>query len=82
MFSSLRIEGALPERLGLGGPKRLVLGSDLRGPANPTPLSHPVTYVVSTVPSVTLAVTTGAKRYQVVHHIVTEPAPGVHVMDL
>jgi hypothetical protein len=34
------------------------------------------------VPSVTFAVTTDAKRNQVVHQIVAEPAPGVHVMDL
>jgi hypothetical protein len=33
-------------------------------------------------PSVTFAVTTDAKRNQVVHHIATEPAPGFHVMDL
>ena len=33
------------------------------------------------VPSVTFAVTTDAKRNQVVHHIVAEPAPGFHVMD-
>ncbi len=33
-------------------------------------------------PSVTFAVTTDAKRNQVVHHIITEPAPGFHVMDL
>jgi hypothetical protein len=33
-------------------------------------------------PSVTFAVTTGAKRNQVVHHIVTTLAPGFHVMDL
>src|SRR5437016_5005901 len=33
-------------------------------------------------PSVTLPVTTSAKRHQVVYHIVTEPAPGLHVMDL
>jgi len=33
-------------------------------------------------PSVTLAMTTCAKRYQVLHHIVTEPAPGSHMMDL
>jgi hypothetical protein len=33
-------------------------------------------------PSVTFAVTTDAKRYQVVHHIVTKPAPRFHVMDL
>jgi len=30
----------------------------------------------------TFAVTTDAKRDQVVHHIITEPAPRVHVMDL
>ncbi len=30
----------------------------------------------------TFAMTTGAKRDQVVHHIITKPAPGVHVMDL
>ena len=33
-------------------------------------------------PSVTLPVTASAKRYQVVCHIVTEPTPGLHVMDL
>ena len=33
-------------------------------------------------PSVTLAVTTGAKRNQVVHPIVTKLAPRFHVMDL
>lgn len=33
-------------------------------------------------PSVTLSVTTSAKRHQVVYDIVTEPAPGFHVMDL
>ncbi len=32
-------------------------------------------------PSVTLAVTTDAKRNQVVHHIVTELAPGLHVVN-
>src|SRR5713226_4628875 len=32
--------------------------------------------------SVTFAVTTDAKSYQVVHHIVTEPAPTFYVMDL
>jgi hypothetical protein len=32
-------------------------------------------------PAVTLAVTTDAKRNQVVHHIVTEPAPGFYMMD-
>ena len=26
--------------------------------------------------------TTDTKRYQVLHHIVTEPAPGFHVMNL
>ena len=30
---------------------------------------------------VTFAVTTGAKRYQVVYHIGTKPAPWSHVMD-
>jgi hypothetical protein len=30
----------------------------------------------------TFAVTTDAKRNQIVHDIVTEPAPGFHVMDL
>src|SRR5947209_15606136 len=35
-----------------------------------------------TAPSVTFAVTTHAKCNQVVHHIITEPAPGFHVMDL
>ncbi len=34
------------------------------------------------VPSVTFAVTTDAKRNQVVHDIVSEMAPGFHVMDL
>jgi len=33
-------------------------------------------------PSVTFPVTTSAKRYQVVYHIVAELAPGLHVMDL
>ena len=33
-------------------------------------------------PSVTFAVTTGAKRNQVVHHIATELAPAFYVMDL
>src|SRR5882762_8018785 len=33
-------------------------------------------------PSVTFPMTPDAKRNQVVHHIITEPAPGVHVMDL
>jgi len=33
-------------------------------------------------PSVTVAVTTDAKRNQVVHHVITKPAPGVHMMDL
>ena len=33
-------------------------------------------------PSVTFAVTTEAKRYQVLHHIVTESAPGFQVMNL
>ena len=33
-------------------------------------------------PSVALAVTTDAKRNQVVHHIVTELAPAFYVMDL
>ena len=33
-------------------------------------------------PSVTFAVTTDAKRNQVVHHIVTTLAPKFHVMDL
>jgi hypothetical protein len=33
-------------------------------------------------PSVTFAVTTDAKRDQVVHHIATELAPAFHVMDL
>ncbi len=33
-------------------------------------------------PSVTFAMTTDAKRDQVVHHIAAEPAPGFHVMDL
>jgi hypothetical protein len=32
--------------------------------------------------SVTLPVTTSAKGYQIVCHIVTEPAPRLHVMDL
>jgi len=32
--------------------------------------------------SVTFGVTTDAKRYQVVYHIVTELAPWFHVMDL
>ena len=32
--------------------------------------------------SVTFAVATGTKRYQVVYHIATKPAPGFHVMDL
>jgi hypothetical protein len=30
----------------------------------------------------TFAVTTAAKRDQVVHHIVTELAPGLHMMNL
>src|SRR5882672_770680 len=30
---------------------------------------------------VTFAVTTGAKRYQIVYHIGTKPAPWSHVMD-
>jgi len=34
------------------------------------------------MPSVTLPVTTSAKRHQVFYHIVTEPAPGLRVMDL
>ena len=34
------------------------------------------------VPPVAFAVTCGAKRNQVVHHIVAKPAPGFHVMDL
>jgi len=33
-------------------------------------------------PSVTFAMRTDAKRYQVVYHIATKPAPGFHVMDL
>jgi hypothetical protein len=33
-------------------------------------------------PSMTFAVTTNAKRNQVVHHIATELAPAFHVMDL
>ncbi len=33
-------------------------------------------------PSVTFAMTTDAKRNQVVHHITTEVAPGLHVMNL
>ncbi len=33
-------------------------------------------------PSVTFAMTTDAKRDQVVHHIATQPAPGFLVMDL
>ncbi len=33
-------------------------------------------------PSVTFAVTTDAKRDQVVHHIATELAPAFYVMDL
>src|SRR5205807_5053657 len=33
-------------------------------------------------PSVTFAMTTGAKRYQVPHHIVTELAPAFYVMNL
>ena len=33
-------------------------------------------------PSVTFAVTTEAKRNQVVHHIATELAPRFHVMNL
>src|SRR6266478_9608929 len=33
-------------------------------------------------PSVTFAMTTDAKRNQVVHHIVTKLTPGFHVMDL
>ena len=32
--------------------------------------------------SVILPVTSSAKRYQVVCHIVTEPTPGLQVMDL
>jgi len=34
------------------------------------------------MPSVTLPVTTSVKAYQVVCHIVTEPTPELHVMDL
>ena len=34
------------------------------------------------VPSVTFAVTTNAKRNQVMHHIATELAPAFHVMNL
>jgi len=81
MFSSLRIEGALPERLGLGGPKRLVLGSILVG--SPAPAVELVLLGTSFLPAspVTFAVTTGAKRYQIVYHIGTKPAPWSHVMD-
>ncbi len=35
-----------------------------------------------TAPSVTFAVTTHAKRYQVVHDVATEPASGFHMMNL
>jgi hypothetical protein len=38
--------------------------------------------LILSVSIVTFAVTTAAECNQVVHHIATEPAPGVHVMDL
>jgi hypothetical protein len=46
------------------------------------PVAQPRLLLFLPAPSVTLAVTTDAKRNQVVHHIATEPAPGLHVMDL
>jgi hypothetical protein len=38
--------------------------------------------LVLPTPSVTFAMTTDAKRNQVVHHIATELTPAFHVMDL
>ncbi len=50
---------------------------------NRSAIRHPcVEYQSLPAPSVTFAVTTDAKRNQVVHHIATELAPAVHVMDL
>src|SRR5713226_5758655 len=53
----------------------------LNSPA-PKTLPPVKTELFLAVPSVTFAMTTDAKRYQVVHDIVTELAPAFYVMNL
>jgi hypothetical protein len=70
--------GGLPDLLLFAQAVSIIAGQGRSGPGSSILLG--TSFLPA--PSVTFAVATDAKRNQVVHQIVTKPAPGVHMMDL